>query len=50
VVRQGGGRSELRYKIHRAVDEEAEVITAKEVTSGEVNSVKDDSAELIEAV
>jgi transposase len=37
VVRQGGGRSKLRYKIHRAVDEKAEVITATEVTPGEVN-------------
>ena len=37
VVRMGAGRSKLRYKIHRAVDEEAEVITATEVTAGEVN-------------
>ena len=37
VVRQGAGRSKLRYKIHRAVDEKAEVITAAEVTPGEVN-------------
>ncbi len=37
VVRQGAGRSKLRYKIHRAVDEKAEVITATEVTAGEVN-------------
>ncbi len=37
VVRQGGGRSKLRYKIHRAVDEKAEVITATQVTPGEVN-------------
>jgi transposase/uncharacterized protein (UPF0179 family) len=37
VVRQGAGRSKLRYKIHRAVDEKAEVITATEVTAGEIN-------------
>ena len=37
VVRMGAGRSKLRYKIHRAVDEKAEVITATEVTAGEVN-------------
>jgi transposase len=37
VVRMGPGRSKLRYKIHRAVDEKAEVITATEVTTGEVN-------------
>ncbi|MBU2102220.1 MAG: IS1182 family transposase [Candidatus Omnitrophica bacterium] len=37
VVRMGPGRSKLRYKIHRAVDEKAEVITATEVTAGEVN-------------
>lgn len=37
VVRMGAGRSKLRYKIHRAVDEKSEVITATEVTAGEVN-------------
>ena len=37
VVRMGPGRSKLRYKIHRAVDEKAEVITATEVSTGEVN-------------
>jgi len=37
VVRMGAGRSKLRYKIHRAVDEKAEVVTATEVTAGEVN-------------
>jgi len=36
VVRMGG-RAKLRYKTHRAVDEKAEVITATEVTTGEVN-------------
>ena len=33
----GSGQSKLRYKIHRGVDEKAEVITATEVTAGEVN-------------
>ena len=28
VVRMGAGHSKLRYKIHRDVDEKAEVITA----------------------
>ena len=37
VVRMGSGQSKLRYKIHRGVDEKAEVITATEVTAGEVN-------------
>ncbi|MFC1816396.1 hypothetical protein ACFL0M_10770 [Thermodesulfobacteriota bacterium] len=37
VVRMGTGRSKLRYKNHRAVDEKAEVITATEVTAGEMN-------------
>ena len=37
VVRTGPGRSKLRYKIHRAVDQKKEVITATEVTTGEVN-------------
>ncbi len=37
VVRMGAGRSKLNYKIHRAVDEKSEVITATEVTTGEVN-------------
>ena len=41
VLRQGAGRSKLRYKIHRAVDEKAEVITATEVTAGEVNELTD---------
>ena len=36
VVRMGG-RAKLRYKTHRAVDQKAEVITATEVTPGEVN-------------
>ena len=37
VVRMGSGHSKLRYKIHRGVDEKAEVITATEVTAGRVN-------------
>lgn len=37
VVRCGPGRSKLRYKLHRSVDEKAEIITATQVTSGEVN-------------
>jgi transposase len=37
VVRMGPGHSRLRYKIHRAVDEKAEVITATGVTAGETN-------------
>ncbi len=36
VIRMGG-RSKLRYKTHRAVDQKAEVITATKVTTGEVN-------------
>lgn len=37
VVRMGAGRSKLKYKTHRAVDEKAEVITATAVTAGELN-------------
>lgn len=37
VVRMGPGRSRLRYKVHRAVDEKAEIITATGVTAGETN-------------
>jgi len=37
VVRQGKGQSKLRYKIHRGVDGKNEIITATEVTPGEVN-------------
>jgi len=36
VVRSGG-KSKLRYKVHRAVDEQSEIITAVDVTPGEVN-------------
>ena len=34
VTRHGGGRSKLRYKTHRAVDQDCEVITATTVTPG----------------
>ena len=37
VVRMGPGRSRLRYKTHRAVDEKYEVITATDVSAGEKN-------------
>jgi transposase len=37
VVRMGPGRSKLKYKIHRAVDEKCGVITATDVSPGEKN-------------
>ncbi len=37
LVSQGKGRSQLSFKVHRAVDGKAEVITATTVTSGAVN-------------
>jgi hypothetical protein len=37
VVRMGSGRSKLKYKVHRAVDEKYEVITATDVSPGEKN-------------
>jgi len=37
VTRQGAGQRKLRYKAHRSVDARAEIITATEVTPGEVN-------------
>jgi len=37
VIRQGGGKPKLQYKTHRSVDARAEIITATEVTPGEVN-------------
>jgi transposase len=37
VTRQGGGKRQLQYKAHRSVDVKAEIITATEVTPGEVN-------------
>jgi len=37
VTRRGKGKSKLQYQIHRGVDKKCEVITATEVTPGEVN-------------
>ena len=37
LVRQGGGKAKLCYKVHRAVDGKEEIITATEVTRGQVN-------------
>lgn len=37
VIRQGSGNPKLSYKVHRAVDGRAEIITATEVTPGQVN-------------
>ncbi len=37
VIRQGRGNPKLSYKVHRAVDGQAEMITATEVTPGQVN-------------
>ena len=37
MVSKGKVRSQLSFKVHRAVDEKTEVITATEVTSGAVN-------------
>lgn len=37
VTRQGAGKRKLQYKTHRSVDARAEIITATEVTPGEVN-------------
>ena len=37
VARRGGGKSKLKYQVHRAVDECCEVITATEVTTGSVH-------------
>ena len=36
-VHRQGGRSRLKYKIHRSVDEKHEIITSTTVTSGSVN-------------
>jgi hypothetical protein len=33
----GPGRSKLKYKVHRAIDEKYEVITATDVSAGEKN-------------
>jgi transposase len=37
VTRRGKGKSTLKYQIHRGVDQKCEVITATEVTPGEVH-------------
>ena len=37
VMRRGKGKSKLQYQIHRGVDKKCEVITATEVTPGEVH-------------
>ncbi len=37
VQRQGGGRSKLKYKVHRGVDGKHEIITATSVATGSVN-------------
>jgi len=37
LVRRNSGISKPRYQVHRAVDGQSEVITATEVTSGEIN-------------
>jgi transposase len=37
VTRHSGGRSKLRYKTHRAVDQKHEIITATKITPGSVD-------------
>ncbi len=37
VTRRGKGKSKLKYQVHRSVDPKREVITATEVTPGEVH-------------
>jgi len=37
VTRRGKGKSKLKYQVHRGVDQKREVITATEVTPGEVH-------------
>ena len=37
VTRRGNGKSKLQYQVHRGVDEKCEIITATEVTPGEVH-------------
>jgi transposase len=37
VTRHSGGKSKLRYKTHRAIDEKHEIITATKVTPGSVD-------------
>jgi transposase len=37
VTRRGQGKSKLKYQVHRSVDQKREVITATEMTPGEVH-------------
>ena len=37
VIRQGKGKSRLKYQVHRGVDEKCEIITTTQVTPGSVN-------------
>ncbi len=37
VTRRGKGKSKLKYQVHRSVDQKREVITATDVTPGEVH-------------
>ena len=37
VTRMGGGKSKLKYQVHRAVDDKCEIITATDVSPGSVN-------------
>ena len=37
VTRRGQGKSKLKYQVHRSVDQKREVITATEITPGEVH-------------
>lgn len=37
VTRMGGGKSKLKYQVHRGVDDKCEIITATDVTPGSVN-------------
>ena len=46
VTRHGGGRSKLRYKTHRGVDQKCEVVTATKITGG----VRDEGELLAEMV
>lgn len=40
VMRRGKAKSTLQYQVHRGVDPKCEVITATEVTAGEVNEAQ----------
>ena len=37
ITRRGKGRAKLEYQVHRGVDSKCEIITATEVTPGEVH-------------